>query len=99
MEEFIAIQAIENEDLAQIIMIAQAQRRVYPNLDPFEILNERMLIKIFRLSIELLRELMRMLDDFLDAPTRSPAISNQTRILIVLNFFANGSYQNSVACT
>jgi hypothetical protein len=52
--EFIAIQAIENEDLAQIIMVAQAQRRVYPKLDPFEIINDRMLIKIFRLSKDLL---------------------------------------------
>jgi hypothetical protein len=40
-----------------------------------------------------------MLDDFLDAPTRRSAIPNQTKILIVLNFFASGSYPNSVVCT
>ncbi|CAH1382911.1 unnamed protein product [Tenebrio molitor] len=61
-------------------MAAQARRRVYPKLDPFETLNDRMFIKIF-----------------LDAPIRRSAISKQTKILIALNFFASGSYQNSVA--
>jgi hypothetical protein len=44
------------------------------------------------LKTYLVRELMRMLDDFLDAPTRRSAISNQRKILILI-FFASGSYQ------
>lgn len=65
------------------------------NQNPFD-LSDKLFIKHFRLTKDLVRYLIDTLDNFLIAPTRTSSIDKATKVLVALNFFATGSYQTSV---
>ncbi|KAJ8913365.1 hypothetical protein NQ315_008755 [Exocentrus adspersus] len=98
MEELIGIQGIQNVEIAEILNNRQGNRRANLNRrqDPFEILNERMFIKVFRLSKQLVRDLLQILDPYIQGPSRDSALDKQAKVLVALNFFGNGCYQTNI---
>ncbi|KAJ8913907.1 hypothetical protein NQ315_005704 [Exocentrus adspersus] len=98
MEELIGIQGIQNVEIAEILNNRQGNRRANLNRrqDPFEILNERMFIKVFRFSKQLVRDLLQILDPYIQGPSRDSALDKQAKVLVALNFFGNGCYQTNI---
>ncbi|KAJ8913076.1 hypothetical protein NQ315_006577 [Exocentrus adspersus] len=68
------------------------RRRYLRPEDPFT-LNDNTFKRIFRVPKELAREVINILADFLEAPSRRSALHKDTKVLVALHFFATGSYQ------
>ncbi|KAL5239161.1 hypothetical protein ACI65C_006571 [Semiaphis heraclei] len=66
-----------------------------PTYDAFS-LTDRLFMKNFRLSKELMRYLIDILKPYIVVDTRLSSIDIQTKVLVALYFFATGSYQTSV---
>lgn len=81
----------------------QQRRQFIRNEYPFATVSHRLFVKNFRLPKNVVRNLLNEVDDFLLPPTRVSAISKTTKVLIILNFLATGSYQtvigNNVHCS
>ncbi|KAJ8913077.1 hypothetical protein NQ315_006578 [Exocentrus adspersus] len=77
MEELIGIQGIQNVEIAEILNNRQGNRRANLNRrqDPFEILNE-----LFRLSKQLVRDLLQILDPYIQGPSRDSALDKQAKV-------------------
>lgn len=95
LDELAQLDALQNLEAAEVLA-RRPGRRFTPRRDPFQYLSESAFIKVFRLSKAVTRELLEMLDPFLEPPSRSSALYKQTKVLIALHFFACGSYQTSV---
>ncbi|GBP95427.1 Putative nuclease HARBI1 [Eumeta japonica] len=66
-----------------------------PRIDAFS-LSDQLFVKNFRLSKELVRQLVMEINPYINHTSRSSSIDVTTKLLIALNFFATGSYQNSI---
>ncbi|GBP41028.1 Putative nuclease HARBI1 [Eumeta japonica] len=66
-----------------------------PIIDAFS-LSDQLFVKNFRLSKELVRQLVMEINPYINHTSRSSSIDVTTKVLIALNFFATGSYQNSI---
>ncbi|CAI6356645.1 unnamed protein product [Macrosiphum euphorbiae] len=63
--------------------------------DPF-LLTDRLFIKNFRFSKNLVKNLIELLQTRIVSKNRSSAIDLNTKILVTLNFLATGSYQSPI---
>jgi hypothetical protein len=68
------------------------RRVIRDNSEPFSI-PERRFIELFRLNKNLARELINMLEPYINHPTRNHGISVEIAVLTALRFYATGSYQ------
>ncbi|KAJ8909860.1 hypothetical protein NQ315_013897 [Exocentrus adspersus] len=91
MEELILMNVMEVDDLIENGMAIRRRRYLRPE-DPFT-LNDNTFKRIFRVPKELAREVINILADFLEAPSRRSALHKETKVLVALHFFATGSYQ------
>jgi len=84
-----------HEELGQIAAIADIEeaeidndhiiRRFHPRDNPFETLTERQFIREFRLNKEMARDLIAMLEPYLDVPSRKSALDTQTKVSLIYN--------------
>ncbi|KAL5243873.1 hypothetical protein ACI65C_011283 [Semiaphis heraclei] len=63
--------------------------------DPFK-LSDQLFIKNFRLTKDIVKDLIILLSPHLLNPFRSSAIDLNTKIFVTLNFLATGSYQSPI---
>ncbi|CAH1977921.1 unnamed protein product [Acanthoscelides obtectus] len=78
-----------------IRIIEHVERQRFNADDPFEF-SDFNFVKLYRLRKQDVQNLEEMLQPFLPVHPRSHAISNRTKILSALRFFASGSYQLDV---
>ncbi|KAK5648021.1 hypothetical protein RI129_002913 [Pyrocoelia pectoralis] len=96
MEEAAVVQIIQNMEEAE----EQANNPErdfwshWTNINPFAI-SDRKFVKYFRLTKELVHNLIQELSEYLTPPTRRSALTVEMKA-IALKFFASGSYQTDI---
>lgn len=80
MDELAQIAALENLERVEIFANRTTPRRYITREDPFQILNDRMFVKFFRLTKDLAKELIEILNDYLEPPSRKSALDKQTKV-------------------
>ncbi|KAL5237402.1 hypothetical protein ACI65C_004812 [Semiaphis heraclei] len=91
---FEELQAIENLELIE--MDAEIVHNAREALNPFQHLNDRQFIGMYRLSKELCQHLIDMIRPFIKEPSRQSAFTVERKVLTALRFLAVGSYQLDV---
>ncbi|XP_030757741.1 putative nuclease HARBI1 isoform X2 [Sitophilus oryzae] len=94
MDDLMNVLAIRNLENAEL----QYRRNVLRNPgNAFIELSERQFIKIFRLSKDLCRFLIQLLEPYMRPQRRETDLDVQSRILAALKFYGSGCYQPDVA--
>ncbi|CAH1709192.1 unnamed protein product [Aphis gossypii] len=92
MAMLFAINNVENHEH----LLNERQTRIPEMIsDPF-LLTDRLFIKNFRLSKNLVRNIIELLQTRIVSKDRSSAIDLNTKVLVTLNFLATGSYQSPI---
>lgn len=70
-----------NQDVNDAEIQANIQRNVLIKRDPFELSDEKF-VKMFRLSKELVRNIVEMITQFVEGSTRASALTRETKVSV-----------------
>eukprot|EP00102_Acyrthosiphon_pisum_P021062 XP_016658272.1 PREDICTED: putative nuclease HARBI1 [Acyrthosiphon pisum] len=94
-DEMAMLYAVENiEQHERIIHVRQSRNPEFIT-DPFTY-TDRLFIKNYRLTKELVTNLVELVRPYIVSKSRSSAIDLKTKVLVTLNFLATGSYQSPI---
>ncbi|KAB0795339.1 hypothetical protein PPYR_06811 [Photinus pyralis] len=88
----ILLNDIINENIEEAAAHVAIGRDVLSQTNPFE-LSDRKFVQLFRVDKDLCHEIIDMVSPFLIHPSRTSALSIQTKVLAALRFYGSGSYQ------
>ncbi|XP_050065798.1 putative nuclease HARBI1 [Aphis gossypii] len=94
-DEMVMLFAINNVENHEHLLNERQTRIPEMISDPF-LLTDRLFIKNFRLSKNLVRNIIELLQTRIVSKDRSSAIDLNTKVLVTLNFLATGSYQSPI---
>ncbi|KAK4882619.1 hypothetical protein RN001_005938 [Aquatica leii] len=95
VHEMLQIAAIA--DLEEAEQDYQIPRRQFLNSnDPFECLSDKQFIREYRLTKPMVVELIHLLTPLMTPASSSTALDVPKKVLVALNFFAYGSYQQNI---
>ncbi|XP_060858749.1 putative nuclease HARBI1 [Metopolophium dirhodum] len=92
-DEMAMLFAIDNIEEHERAMNVRQTRKNEIISDPFDT-SDRLFIKNFRLTKDLVKYLIELLRPYIVSKSRLSAIDLNTKILVTLNFLATGSYQS-----
>ncbi|XP_022182585.1 putative nuclease HARBI1 [Myzus persicae] len=95
LEMYMQLNGIVNMEIVNFIDDNEP-RRILKQEDPFVELSDRKFIGTYRLSKQLVEELIDTLTPYMNSPMTSSGITIKRKVLTALRFFASGSYQQDI---